>query len=382
MKFSLALTALAVSTTVTALYIPEKSSKEQLYTIELAPGETQLVTESQKWELLRQGKYFIDITDYQHIDSRRVAVAKVTYPTSISHQDAVKPLLSKLSADNMQKNLEKYSSFNNRYYKSATGKQASQWLLQQVQDIITSSSTGGNATVAATVKPFVHPKWGQTSIIATVPGKSAKTIVVGAHLDSINLQDPQNGRAPGADDNGSGSMTILEAFKALMSDLAVVSGQAANTIEFHWYSGEEAGLLGSQAVFAQYKKDKRDVKAMLNQDMTGYTKGTIAAGRKPELGVITDNVDKNLTAYIKKIIAAYCAIPAVDTECGYACSDHASANRNGYPSAFVIESTMDNSSESIHSPEDTIDTVDFKHAVEHAKMVVGFAYELGFADGL
>ncbi|KAF3923544.1 hypothetical protein AA313_de0207340 [Arthrobotrys entomopaga] len=382
MKFSLTLATLAASTAVTALYIPETTSKEQLYTVELAPGETQLVTESQKWELLRQGKHFIDITDYQHIDSRRVAVARVAYPSSITHQDAVEPLLSKLSADNMQKNLEKYTSFNNRYYKSETGKQASQWLLQQVQDIITSSSTGGNATVVATVKPFVHPRWGQTSVIATVPGKSDKTIVVGAHLDSINLQNPQNGRAPGADDNGSGSMTILESFKALMSDPAVASGQASNTIEFHWYSGEEAGLLGSQAIFAQYKKDKRDVKAMLNQDMTGYTKGTIAAGRKPELGVITDNVDRNLTAYIKKIIAAYCAIPAVDTRCGYACSDHASANRNGYPSAFVIESTMDNSSESIHSPQDTIDTVDFQHALEHAKMVLGFAYELGFADGL
>ncbi|EPS42889.1 hypothetical protein H072_3172 [Dactylellina haptotyla CBS 200.50] len=380
MKFSLTLSALAASTAVTALYIPEPAVRQRLYTVELAPGETQQVTEDQKWELLAQGKHFIDITDYQHIDSRRVAVAKVAFPADITQQGAVKPLLTKLSADNMNKNLQKYTSFNNRYYKSATGKEASEWLLSQVHGII--SGAGGNSTrVAASVDPFPH-SWLQSSIIATIPGKSSKTIIVGAHLDSINLRNPTFGRAPGADDNGSGSMTILETFKALLSDPTVASGQAPNTIEFQWYAGEEAGLLGSQAIFAQYKKDGRDVKAMLNQDMTGFVKGTLEAGQKEVLGVVTDNVDKNLTAFIKKVIAAYCAIPAIDTRCGYACSDHASANRNGYPSAFVIESAMEYSSELIHGTTDTIDTVNFEHMVEHAKMALGFVYELGFAQGL
>ncbi|KAF3145123.1 Leucine aminopeptidase 1, partial [Orbilia oligospora] len=78
----------------------------------------------------------------------------------------------------------------------------------------------------------------------------------------------------------------------------------------------------------------------------------------------------------------YCAIPAVDTRCGYACSDHASANRNGYPSAFVIESAMEHSSDFIHGTGDTIDTVSAEHMLEHAKMSLGFAYELGYAEGL
>lgn len=43
---------------------------------------------------------------------------------------------------------------------------------------------------------------------------------------------------------------------------------------------------------------------------------------------------------------------------------------------------MENTSEFIHSPEDTIDTVDFGHMLEHAKMTVGLVYELGFTSGL
>jgi len=103
-----------------------------------------------------------------------------------------------------------------------------------------------------------------------------------------------------SDDDGSGTVTILEAFRVLLSDSRVASGQAPNTIEFHWYAGEEAGLLGSGAIFNQYKRDGRQVKAMLNQDMTGYVK----PGTQAVAGVFTDNVDAGLTAFLKKVIAA------------------------------------------------------------------------------
>jgi Zn-dependent M28 family amino/carboxypeptidase len=102
------------------------------------------------------------------------------------------------------------------------------------------------------------------------------------------------------DDDGSGTVTILEAFRVLLTDSRITSGQAANTIEFHWYAGEEAGLLGSGAVFQQYKRDGRQVKAMLNQDMTGYVK----PGTKEVVGILTDNVDAGLTAFLKKVVAA------------------------------------------------------------------------------
>lgn len=104
----------------------------------------------------------------------------------------------------------------------------------------------------------------------------------------------------GIDDNGSGAMATLEAFRVLLSDSRIASSQAANTIEFHWYAGEEAGLLGSGAIFQKYAQDRRDIKAMLNQDMTGY----VGEGTKEVIALITDNVDASLTAYVKLVIAA------------------------------------------------------------------------------
>lgn len=190
--------------------------------------------------------------------------------------------------------LTTFSGFYNRYYKSTYGKQSSDWLLEQIKAIITAS---GAKTTSA--KAFPHT-WTQSSIIATITGASNKTIVIGAHQDSINQQNPTSGKAPGADDDGSGSMTILEAFRVILSDAKVAAGQAPNTIEFHWYSAEEGGLLGSQAIFTDYKNRKIDVKAMLQQDMTGYVK----SGTTESVGVITDYVDASLTAFIKKVITA------------------------------------------------------------------------------
>lgn len=95
-------------------------------------------------------------------------------------------------------------------------------------------------------------------------------------------------------------MTTLEAFRILLTDSRIASGQAPNTIEFHWYAGEEAGLLGSGAIFQAYARQGRDVKAMLNQDMTGYVK----PDTKEVIGIITDYVDFSLTSFLKKVITA------------------------------------------------------------------------------
>ena len=116
-------------------------------------------------------------------------------------------------------------------------------------------------------------------------------------------------RAPGADDDGSGTVTILEAFRALLGSADLVRGKADNTLEFHWYSAEEAGLLGSQAIFSTYEKVGADVRAMLQQDMTGYIQGMLDAGQPESMGVITDYVHPGLTAFIKEVITEVSAPP-------------------------------------------------------------------------
>lgn len=240
----------------------------------------------------------MDITDTPDLglDVRRDRT--VQFPNEPAYNDSLGPLLKELKQKNMHKNLEMFTSFHTRYYKSTYGAESSAWLYSKVNQTIHDSGAGG---YGARVETFEH-SWGQNSIIATIPGKSDKTVVIGAHQDSINLFLPSILSAPGADDDGSGTVTILEALRVLLESEAINKGNASNSVEFHWYSAEEGGLLGSQAIFSAYEKEGRDVKAMLQQDMTGYTHKTTEAGEPESVGVITDFVNPDLTEFIKKII--------------------------------------------------------------------------------
>ncbi|KAI4257240.1 MAG: hypothetical protein LQ352_001738 [Teloschistes flavicans] len=379
MRISLALAALAA--VAVSSFIPGNEqevfdAEEARYLIELAPGETRWIVEEEKWVLRRKGANFMDITHTKDLGTKLTERAMVMFPEKIGYNDTVRPLLKQLSKNNMKTHLEKFSSFYTRYYKSSYGAESSAWLLGQVNKTIQDS---GASQYGASVRAFPHP-WGQSSVIATIPGRSDKRVVIGAHQDSINLFLPALLPAPGADDDGSGTVTILEALRVLLLSDHIVQGNASNTIEFHWYSAEEGGLLGSQAIFSDYEKSGQDVKAMLQQDMTGYVHKTLAAGEKERVGVITDFVDPGLTEFIKLVVTEYCDIPYVLTKCGYACSDHASASKAGYPSAFVIESDFKYSDDKIHTSEDKMKYLSFDHMLQHARLTLGLAYELAFAD--
>ncbi|KAF2864481.1 leucine aminopeptidase 1 [Piedraia hortae CBS 480.64] len=351
--------------------LEHKVLPRETFLLEFGPDDTQWVTEEEKWASRRQGIRFFDITDAPRGDYGKLNEHSITYPEKMAHNSTVEPLLKELSKKNMRTHLEAFTSFHTRYYRSDYGRKSSEWLLNEVNKTIVKAGAG-------VVAHFPH-SWGQNSIIATLPGKSDKTVIIGAHQDSINLFLPSILAAPGADDDGSGTVTILEALRVLLMDKDILHGKAENTVEFHWYSAEEGGLLGSQAIFQAYRKQGRNVTAMLQQDMTGYSHGTKAAGEKESVGVITDFVDAGLTTFIKKVVDAYCTIPYVETKCGYACSDHASASKAGYPSAFVIESDFKYSDKKIHTTQDTIDYLDFNHMLQHARLTLGLAYELAFA---
>ncbi|KAE8371951.1 leucine aminopeptidase 1 [Aspergillus bertholletiae] len=384
-RAALALSATA-SVGVLASIIPQQAvlnnphihHENEKYLIELAPYQTRWVTEEEKWALKLDGVNFIDITEERNPGFYPTVhqASNVRYPTKMEHVDEVVGLTRGLVKGNMERNLEKFTSFHTRYYKSQTGIESATWLYNQVQTVIEES---GAAKYGVTVNQFAHP-WGQFSIVARIQGQSNKTVVLGAHQDSINLFLPSILAAPGADDDGSGTVTILEALRGLLQSDVVAHGEAPNTIEFHWYSAEEGGMLGSQAIFSRYKQDRRDIKAMLQQDMTGYIQGALNAGREEAVGIMIDYVDRGLTQFLKDVVTAYCNVGYLETKCGYACSDHTSASKYGYPSAMATEAEMENTNKKIHTTDDRIKYLSFDHMLEHAKLTIGFAYELAFAS--
>ncbi|RDB22640.1 Leucine aminopeptidase 1 [Hypsizygus marmoreus] len=327
------------------------------------------MTELEKIQAKAQGIKFFDITETQDLGASARLQTKPSFP-SLNATKKVRPILKTLSTKGPKENLKKFSSFRTRHYRSDTGKQSQQWLLSKISQI-TKESASKSLQQLITLTEFPH-SWGQNTIIVKINGSSSDdgVVVIGAHQDSTNMWPFLP--APGADDDGSGSVTILESYRALIA----ADFHPERNVEFHWYSAEEGGLLGSQAVAKDYETRSVNVLAMSQFDMTAWVK----RGTQEEVGIITDFTDAGLTKFNKELVELYLDIPYVETKCGYACSDHASWGKAGYPSSFTIESSFENSNKNIHSQNDRIDISDefsFTHMLEFSKLAVAFAIELG-----
>ena len=98
-------------------------------------------------------------------------------------------------------------------------------------------------------------------MIADSPrGDPDRTIVMGAHLDSVQ-------EGPGINDNGSGSSTILE----IAEQVAKLRDKPRNRMRFAFWGAEEAGLVGSTAYVNELVGNGKisEIEANLNFDMVG-----------------------------------------------------------------------------------------------------------------
>jgi len=307
------------------------------------------------------GLNFIDITDHQDVDPKLAPKSLLAIPSEPTHQSVVQPLLNQISPQNFESNLRTLTSFNNRYYTSSTGLDSANWIFDQVSAIAANRSY-------ITVTKFTH-SWLQPSVIARINAftSSKDLVILGAHQDSIAPGMP-TGRAPGADDDGTGSMAILEIFRILVQN----NFMPQNPLEFQWYAAEEVGLLGSQAIAQDYQSRSISIRSMMELDMAGYN------GKESNVCLITDYTDAATNAFIRQLVDEYLTIPWVNGACGYGCSDHASFNRYGYPSSFPFEASPSATSPYIHTANDVIDYVSIEHAVEFIKLGLSFAVELSY----
>ncbi|KAJ3110257.1 Leucine aminopeptidase 1 [Phlyctochytrium bullatum] len=330
--------------------------------ISVAEGHAEWMSEEEILGLIRKNRKFMDITDgdLEHVSTLK-APARYKPPTSPTQQDIVKPLTANISVANLESWLTKFTSFRTRYYQSTTGKQSAEWLYGQVEDVAKGAADG----LKITVKKFEHP-WPQFSVIARIEATGAveskeklPIVVLGAHQDY---------------DDGSGSVTIFEAYRVLVNSGFI----PLRPIEFHWYSAEEGGLLGSQKVVAQYKADGVPVAGVFHADMTGWT----PEDKDEVIGLSTDFVDGELSSFVKQLVDTYSPIKWADTKCGYACSDHASWTKAGYASAFTFEAAFEDHSPYIHTTNDDVSHIDFEHVAKFSEVVVAFAVEMSLAHGM
>ncbi|MFI4963115.1 MAG: aminopeptidase LapA [Legionellales bacterium] len=276
----------------------------------------------------------------------------------INHQDEVNAALSTVSSDNIWQTLTHLTSFHNRSATKETGVETANWLKERFESMATEYGRTDTATY------FVKTGWYKQPSLVTVIGTDLTTpaLVIGAHMDTLD------GRMPGAGDDGSGSSSIMEMARVLLSSNLTFK----RPVYIIWYAAEERGLVGSQYVVDHFQSEKIDVKAAIQFDMTGYR----VTKNDPTMWVYTDYVDTNLSNYVAKLISTYVKVPVDYSECGYGCSDHASWTDIGVPSAFPCESNFDEHNPYIHTASDTMALMSLEHMTNFTKLAVAFAIEL------
>ncbi|HVK59920.1 MAG TPA: M28 family peptidase [Bdellovibrionales bacterium] len=286
------------------------------------------------------------------------------FMSMVEPKSEIQKAVDDVSEDNLRATVQFMSSYNDRTYNGASPNTAVDALKTRIEETVKNSPLG------VTVEFVNHTGIRQKSIRARIEGSTRpnEIVVMGGHLDSINQSWMGDKRAPGADDNASGSSNILEA-------LRIISQQARpeRTIEFFWYAGEEGGLLGSAEIARTYKAEKKDVVAVLQLDMTLFP-----GDGEFTLGSMTDFTSAWLRSYVENINGIYTKARIVNDKCGYGCSDHASWNRQGYPAVMPFEATFNGMNHNLHTAKDVIDAnSNFRHSAMFSKLAIAMALDLG-----
>lgn len=112
-------------------------------------------------------------------------------------------------------------------------------------------ASGGVATLDVTIIQTAT-----YNVIAQSKGGDPDNVVMaGAHTDSVQA-------GPGINDNGSGTISILEVAVKL------ANFSTNNAVRFGWWSGEEEGLLGATHYVSELSQEEQDkIRLYLNFDM-------------------------------------------------------------------------------------------------------------------
>jgi Zn-dependent M28 family amino/carboxypeptidase len=195
--------------------------------------------------------------------------------------------------------------------------------------------------------------------VAEIPGteKADEVVIIGGHLDSWDL-------GTGATDNGTGSMAVLEAARAL-TKLGV---KPKRTIRFILFTGEEQGLNGSRAYVKAHAAELPKISGVLVHD-TGTGK-VLTIGLMGNYAV-RETIDHALYP-LGRAKEVGLAEPTLRSEGG---SDHIPFDGAGVPGFWCVQDPADYAL-THHSQADTLDRVRWDDLAEGAQVLAVFAYNV------
>ncbi len=208
-----------------------------------------------------------------------------------------------------------------------------------------------------------------------------EVLVISAHLDHEGVKDGKIYN--GADDDGSGTVAILEIAEAFKT--AIGNGyRPKRSILFLHVTGEEKGLLGSQYYtdFNPIFKLENTV-ANLNIDMIGRTDPKRDGDRNyiyligsDRLSTELHNLSEAVNTKYTNITLDYTYNAITDPNRFYERSDHYNFAKYDIPVIFYFNGTH----EDYHQPSDTPDKIEYDLLENRARLVFYTAWEIANRD--
>ncbi|MET3128182.1 hypothetical protein ABID42_003301 [Arcicella rosea] len=195
----------------------------------------------------------------------------------IQRDPIIEQLVSEVNADSLKSHINKLVSFGTRHTLSTTTEPkrgigaARNWVLSRFQEFAKQSEGRMTAKIDSWVlKPDgkrVDKDQDMGNVMGILKGTDPnddRIFLVSGHIDSrvSNVMNRESD-APGANDDGSGTATVIE--------LARVMSKAkfSATIIFLVVSGEEQGLLGADYLAQKALDEKWNIEAIMNNDIVG-----------------------------------------------------------------------------------------------------------------
>jgi hypothetical protein len=215
------------------------------------------------------------------------------------------------------------------------------------------------------------------NILAFIEGseKPDEIIVVSAHYDHVGTK---NGVVyNGADDDGSGTVAVMEIAKAFQSAKKAGNGPKRSILFLH-VTGEEHGLFGSEFYSDNPVFPLANTVVDLNIDMIGrddpenrgkqyvYVIGSeMLSSQLKVINEVANKLTNNLELNYKYD-------DPNDPERLYYRSDHYNFAKNNIPVAFFFDGIH----EDYHKPTDDVEKIDFSLLQKRAQLVFATAWEL------
>ena len=241
--------------------------------------------------------------------------------------------------------------------------------------------TGGAAGAAARVVEIefeivnrLHPE-GRTAYntVAEIPGtdKADEVVMLGGHLDSWHA-------GTGATDNAVGCAVMMEAARIL----SAIGVRPRRTIRVALWSGEEQGLLGSQAYVREHFGTAEDPKDAFEK-FAGYFNIDNGTGRARGLTVFGPPAAATI---LREAVAPFADLGVLGatstTSRARGSSDHSSFNWAGLPGIQVMQDPIEYGTYTWHTNLDTYERVIEDDVKKSAIAIAAAVYHLAMREEL